>query len=208
MIKKLLVISFVLSLTACGNENSLNQQALIDQQAQINASQDKNSLFGHNIDHGTATFIFTKSSGEKYLTTNPSSIDLRVKRLGVNVGKFNTAILKMPNKEIKGYSYISNDGNVYLNPYSTKDYYKVGTWSVKDKFKGKGFINLSGEDIPESLYFQKFDIKIDSTIKDIKAIIPLNPMSDRSLTLTSSIDVKSIAREQKDFDLSKFITTK
>ncbi|MFN8575380.1 MAG: hypothetical protein U0354_00850 [Candidatus Sericytochromatia bacterium] len=208
MLKKLLVISSVLSLTSCGtNNNNLNQQIINEQQAEINASKDKNSLFGHNIDYGTATFVFNKSSGEKYLTTNPSSIDLRVKKFGINVGKFNTAMLKMPNKEISGYSYISNDGNVYLNVYSTKDYYKVGTWSTKDKFKGKGYINLNG-DIPESLYFQKFDIKIDSSIKDIKAIIPLNPMSDRSLMLISTVDVKPVIKEQKDFDLSKFIATK
>lgn len=204
MIKKLLALSFLISLTACSNDNNLTQP-VIDQQ--INNNVEANSLLGQSLKDGTATFTGTKSNGEKYLTTKAFSVDLRVRRLGVQVGKFNSSILSMPSKSISGYSYISNDGNLYLNVYNTKDHYKIGTWSVKDKFKGKGYINLNAE-IPESLYFQKFDIKLDSSISNIKAVVPLNPMADRSLTLTSKVDVQPVTKSEADFDLSKFIATK
>lgn len=205
MIKKLLAISFVMSLTSCASDNNLNQSIIEQQSTQSNV--EANSLLGQSLKDGTATFVSQKSSGEKYLTSKSFSVDLRVRRLGMQVGKFNYATLNMPSKSTGGYSLISNDGNLYLNVYNTKEYYKIGTWSVKDKFKGKGYIDLKGE-IPESLYFQKFEIKLDSSISDLKAVVPLNPMSHRTLTFTSKTDISPVTKTDADFDLSKFIATK
>ncbi len=208
MIKKLLTLSFILSLSACSsNESNLNQ-INVEQQVQTNAakSNQKKNFFGLNVNDGRATFFFTKSSGEQYISSTPT-IDISVKRLGVRVEKFNTVNLVMPSKEMRGYTQISNDGNLYIEDYGTSNYYKVGTWSVKGKFKGKGYVDLTG-DIDDSIYFQKFDIKIDPSIKEIKADLPLNPMSHKYLYFHTSSDIKPVVKQKADFDLTKFIATK
>lgn len=207
MLKKALAISFILSLTACGSDNTLNQQMLQQQQVEASASknQEKNGIFSY-VNEGSATFVFTEGMNGQKLSTTPT-IDVSLKKLGITAQKFNTVTLVMPSGEMRGYTRITNDGGLYLEDYGTNNYYKVGTWTKKDKFKGKGYINLNSK-IDESLYFQKFDIKLDSVVKDIKSDLPLNPMSHKYLYFHTSTDIKPVTKTKADFDLTKFIATK
>ncbi|MFN8671815.1 MAG: hypothetical protein U0457_06970 [Candidatus Sericytochromatia bacterium] len=206
MIKKLLVICSILAITSC-NANNNNLPVDLEQNNDINAQANKNVVMSYSISSGDATFVFNKSgSGEPYVSTNPSIV-VNIKKLGIKFNRFNKASLKMPNgSSVDGYFYIANDSNLYLQDYESKKYYKVGTWSKKDKFKGKGYINL--KDTSYNLWSQDFDIKMDSTINKIEAETHINPMAHEYLFLGSNSNIQPTQKVEADFNLANFISNK
>ena len=208
MIKKFAVLSFALILTACNAPAT--QTNLLEDQSQVNAAgkaDDKNSLFGLNVNGGSADFVFNKQNSFDKEISNTPSVQIYVKRLGVKVHNSNTITLVMPSgDQMKGYTRIANDGNLYVEDYGTDKYYKVGSWTKKDKFKGKGFINVKDESY--KLFSQDFDVKVDPIVKDVKATLPLNPMSHKYVYFHLSSEIKPVSKSTLNFDLSKFIATK
>ena len=83
---------------------------------------------------------------------------------------------------------------------------EIGYAIRSEEFKGKGYIDLKDKNY--KLFTQSFDIKIDPVVKEIKATLPLNPMSHKYVYLEVSKDIKPVSKSTLNFDLSKFIATK
>lgn len=208
MLKKAFSVLFVLSLSACSNnDTSFNQQVLTNDSNVQTSSTATNGVSSYSINEGSAGFVFNKQgSGEQYISTNPNVVSLYIKKLGIKFGDFNHGSLTTPTQKLGGYFYLGNDSNLYVADYDSKDYYKIGTWSKKDKFKGQGYINLKDSSYKD--FSQSFDVKLDPVISKVTAETHLNPMSHEYLFLEASQVLKPVKKTAADFDLSKFIMTK
>lgn len=207
MMKKIATLAFALMLTACNAPS--NQTDLLIDQSQVNASsktQDKNSLLGYNVNSGEANFVFAVSSNGNEISSTPI-VRVSVKKLGVQLHTSRDINLVMPSGEFRGEVRIANDGNLYIENYGKDKFYKVGTWTKKDKFKGKGYIDL--KDTKSKLFTQDFDIKLDSVISGIRANLNLlNPVVQKYVYFDASSEIKPVSKSTLNFDLSKFISTK
>ena len=191
--KKTLISAVLLTsmLTGCNAGNVNQPQGLTSQSinAQSAKAPAKNGLFGFTISQGQMYF-FDQTPGKTGIYASPQVF---AKKLITN-NKFNKATLTMPGSEVSGYFKAANDGGLYLEDYTSKNNYRVGSWTKKGGFTKKEA-------------FEKFDIKLEN-IKDVKAELHLNPMSHEYLFLISSTDIKPVQKKDTDFELSKFMAKK
>ena len=164
--KKLLISVIALGfLTGCNNTTVTQPQDLLttDQVSAQSKTPESNSLFGFSITTGQMYF-FDAKPGDKGVYGSPEVLPKKL----LSSGRFNNASLTMPSgTKVSGYFKTGNDSALYLEDYTTKKNYKIGTWSKKGGFTKK-----------ETL--EKFDIKLEN-IKDVKAELHLNPMADEYL---------------------------